>query len=369
MLRHPLIQLVLIRYKEFFREPGIVFWAIIFPILMAWVLGVAFGRQQELVQNIALVQNLEEPNLQFREFMSDAKPILNEDKTEVVGWIKSINNEKIGRISFRFLLSGWEEGILKLKRGQAYMILEEYPDSMAYHFDPQNPESKLSYILLVSAIENEELVYRTGGIQILRQTGTRYIDFLIPGLIAMGIMNSILWGISYALIDMRSKKLLRRMVATPMRKSHFLISHFFGRLTLTILEALILFYFARALFDIEIQGSLPALALMFLTGNIAFAGFAILISSRTANSRVGTGLINLFILPMTVLSGIFFSYSNFPETVIPIIKALPLTLLADSIRSIFIEGTGLLEVLPEAGILSGMGLVCFLIGLRIYKWY
>lgn len=227
----------------------------------------------------------------------------------------------------------------------------------------------MAYILLSSAINDEQLVYETASINPLTQKGNRYIDFLIPGLMAMGVMNSLLWGISYAMIEMRSKKLMRRMVATPMRRSEYLISIFVARLSITVIEALLLLGFAFAYFHISIQGSVPALLLVFLAGNIAFSGIAILISSRTDNSRIGTGLINVIVLPMTVLSGVFFSYHNFPDAVIPIIQKFPLTMMADSIRSIFIEGAGLAQVSVNALILSSLGLICFAIGLRIYKWY
>ena len=274
------------------------------------------------------------------------------DKEGPAYYEKTIQNEKLGKTSYKFLVTDWDGGLLLLKRGQVNLILREFPDSVEYYFDPLNPQAKMVYIMLSSAINDENLVYETASINPLTQKGNRYIDFLIPGLLAMGVMNSLLWGISYALIDMRSKKLMRRMVATPMKRSEFLISIFVARLSITIIEALLLLAFAFAYFHISIQGSLPALLMIFLSGNIAFSGIAILISSRTDNSRIGTGLINVITLPMTVLSGIFFSYHNFPDFVIPIIQKFPLTMMADSLRSIFIEGAGLAQVSMNALILT-----------------
>jgi ABC-2 type transport system permease protein len=369
MKRNPLIQLILIHYREFIREPGILFWSIIFPVLMAWVLGIAFSKQNELVQQVAFIEDSLNMNAELRQFLNDAVYV-DDPEQEAPGYLeKTIHNEKLGKTSYKFLLTDWDGGLLMLKRGRVNLILREYPDSLEYYFDPQNPQAKMVYILLSSALNNEHLVHETAGINPLTQKGNRYIDFLIPGLIAMGVMNSLLWGISYALIEMRAKKLMRRMVATPMKRSEFLISIFVARLSITIIEALLLLAFAFAYFHISIQGSLPALILIFLAGNIAFSGIAILISSRTANSRIGTGLINVISLPMTVLSGIFFSYHNFPDYVIPIIQKLPLTMMADSIRSIFNEGAGLAQVSLNALILGILGIACFAIGLRTYKWY
>jgi ABC-type multidrug transport system permease subunit len=213
------------------------------------------------------------------------------------------------------------------------------------------------------------VVYDNSSIKILDQRGTRYIDFLIPGLLAMGIMNGFLWGIGYGLIEIRTKKLLRRMMAAPMKKSLFIFSHVFARFTLSLFEAAVLLIFSWIYFRIPIQGSITAFVLIFVAGGFCFSGISILMASRTSSSRIGNSLINLVSMPMLILSGIFFSYHNFPEAVVPAIQKLPLTMLADSIRSIMIEGTGLRENLPEFFFLSGLGLLCFIVGVRIYKWY
>lgn len=369
MKRNALVQLILIHYREFIREPGILFWSIIFPVLIAWVLGIAFSKQNELVQQVAFINNTLEVNKDLRQFLNDADDIHNPEKEGPDYFEKSIESEKLGKTVFRFLMTDWDGGLLMLKRGEVNLILKEYPDSLQYYFDPANPQAKMTYIMLSSAINNQHLVNATARVSPLTQTGNRYIDFLIPGLIAMGVMNSLLWGISYAVIEMRSKKLMRRMVATPMKRSEFLISFFVARLSITVIEATLLLSFAFAYFHISIQGSLPALIMIFLSGNIAFSGIAILISSRTGNSRIGTGLINVIIMPMTILSGIFFSYHNFPDYAIPVIQKLPLTMMADSVRSIFNEGAGFAQVSLNAFILCLLGIICFVIGLRIFKWY
>jgi ABC-2 type transport system permease protein len=199
--------------------------------------------------------------------------------------------------------------------------------------------------------------------------GNRYIDFLIPGLIAMGIMNSCLWGISWNLIEFRMKKLLRRMVATPMSKKDFLLSNLITRTLIGAFETSTLLLFAFLYFRISLEGSVLALLLIYLAGIMAFSGIAIIISSRTASSQIGNGLINAVTLPMMILSGIFFSYHNFPDWCIPFIKYLPLTLLADSIRSIFIEGAGIKEISTAFVVLTLTGVVSFFAGLKMYKWY
>jgi ABC-2 type transport system permease protein len=362
-------QLTSVNYKEFLREPEIVFWSLIFPIMMAWVLGAAFSKKEELVQTIAIVNNHSISNPKLVSFLKDAEETRGNYSNEITEYRKTFINDKLGKSSYRLIPVNWDSAVLMLKRGETSIIIQDSQDSLLYHFDPRNPEAKLSYIMLSSAVNNEPVVYENASIKPLEQKGTRYIDFLIPGLLALGIMNSFLWGIGYGLIEMRSKKLLRRMVATPMKKSYYIISHFFGRISLVIIEAAVLLLFAWIYFRIQIQGSILALIMIFLAGNICFSGIAVLLASRTSSSRVGNGLINMISMPMMVLSGIFFSYHNFPEFVVPVIQKLPLTMLADSIRGIFTEGTGIRDNLPAFFILSGFGLISFFIGLRIYKWY
>ena len=185
----------------------------------------------------------------------------------------------------------------------------------------------------------------------------------------MGMMMSSIWGLGYGIIENRSKKLLRRMIATPMKKSYFLISLISVRSIMNLIEAGLLFLFSYLVFGITIQGSILALFLIFIAGNVGFAGIAILTSSRTGNPEVGNGLINAISTPMIVLSGIFFSYHNFPDWAVGFIKILPLTLLADGIRSIFIEGAGLPDVIVPFFALLITGVACFYIGLKLFKWY
>jgi ABC-type multidrug transport system permease subunit len=178
-----------------------------------------------------------------------------------------------------------------------------------------------------------------------------------------------MWGVSYGMIDKRSKKLLRRMVATPMKKSHFLVALMAVRIFMNIIEVFLLFIVACLVFDITIQGSAAALVCVFFAGNIAFCGIAVFTSSRTANTEVGNGLVNAVVMPMTVLSGIFFSYHNFPDWSIAFIRKLPLTMFIDAVRSIFNEGAGFAETGLAVISLTAVGIIFFSLGLRIFRWH
>jgi ABC-2 type transport system permease protein len=369
-------QLISALFREIIREPGVLFWGILFPILMSLGLGLAFTKKADVIRKVAIINGSEQPGS-----ISDNKVLLNflENKCEKNSsnekeewrWKYIIKDEKLGNSIFLFYDMGWTEAMKFLKRGTINVLLLGINNSVEYHFDPMNSDAELTYLKLNDLIvEGEKIPARTESeIKPLTVIGTRYIDFLVPGLITMGVMMSCMWGISYGIIEKRSKKLLRRLVATPMKKSHFLISLITVRIIMNLIESLVLLIFSLIVFKMTIQGDITALILMYLAGNIAFAGIAVFVSSNTSNTEVGNGLINFVVFPMMVLSGIFFSYHNFPEWSLPVIKNLPLTMLTDGIRSIFNEGAGYHEVAGPILILISTGVLFFSAGLKIFKWH
>jgi ABC-2 type transport system permease protein len=368
-----LLSLIGAHFKDLIREPAILFWGIIFPILMSLGLGVAFTKKTDITRKIAVVNKIEtvnalsDSNLAIGRLLNlHSKQGKNDESRTLV-----IPDEQLGNTTLIFQQKKWEEAIVLLKRGTLTVIMEEKDGHIVYHFDPLNPDAQLTFLKLSGLFGKNEIrsIETNQKIEPLTLTGTRYIDFFIPGLIAMGAMTACMWGISYTIIEKRSKKLLRRMVATPMKRSNFLISLITVRIVMNFLESGLLLLFAWWAFNITIQGNIPALLVLFLSGNIAFAGLSVVLSCRTDKTEVGNGFINAITLPMMVLSGIFFSYYNFPEWSIPYIQKLPLTLLADGIRSIFIEGAGFGVIAWPSIILTGFGVIFFAIGLRVFKWY
>lgn len=368
ILNHQLIRLIVAHLKEVLREPAILFWGIGFPILMAWGLGIAFSGKKEINREVAIIRSAD-----FNTETSKAYQLITQSpiKEKPKSYALSLKNEKLGNVNITFKEVTLEEAHVLLKKGTVSLFLQQKNGALTYNFDPANDEGQLLYQLLKGTFNNGVGYYSAQQEQIepLTVKGTRYIDFLVPGLLAMGIMMSCSWGISYTLIERRSKKLLRRMVATPMKKSNLLIALITSRFVMNIIEATLLFVFAYWYFDIHIQGNLVALFFLFIAGNMAFAGIAVLLSSHTANPEIGNGLINAVVTPMMILSGVFFSYQHFPEWTLPIIQHLPLTMLADAARSIFNEGAGFVEVWSQIIILATTGIITFVIGLKIFKWY
>ena len=366
---HQLYRLIIAHFSEIIREPAVIFWGVVFPILMAWGLGIAFTQKGEIHTRLAIVKSVTINEATHASKLSGFLTANGVKKDS--SWTISLKNEKLGDVSLTFFETSWSNAFTMLKKGKVSVIAEDRLTGTKYHFDPANAEAKAAYQLVSNLSEQGPAFYASNqsNIEPLTMKGTRYVDFLIPGLLPMGIMMACSWGISYTIIDRRSKKLLRRMVATPMKKSNFLLALITARFTMNVVEAILLFAFAWLYFGTTIQGSLPALIVIFLAGNISFSGISVLISSHTANPEVGNGIINALVTPMMVVSGVFFSYHNFPDWTIPFIKYLPLTMIADSFRSIFNEGAGFMDVWREALVLISVGTISFMLGLKIFKWY
>jgi ABC-type multidrug transport system permease subunit len=373
---HQLIQLILAHFRQIIREPAVLFWGIVFPILMSLGLGIAFTKKADVYRDIAWIETQKAPVTSQQvsvilTFLETHHATTVKDKQGTVNYRITVPDDKLGNTTFTFRIMDWQKAMVLLKRGNLTMIISEKNGLIDYHFDPLNPDAQLIYLKLSNLFDNPAVLQRSSnpGIKPLTVTGTRYVDFLVPGLIAMGVMMSIMWGVSYEIIDNRSKKLLRRMVATPMKKSHYLIALITVRLGMNFVESGLLFLFTWLAFGIRVQGSVPALLTIFMAGNLAFAGIAIFMSSHTAKTEIGNGLINLVSMPMMVLSGIFFSYHNFPEWSSSIIQKFPLTMLADGVRSVFIEGAGFAEIAVPSLILAGTGIIFFVAGLKIFRWH
>ena len=360
-MRNPLLQLILAHIKEYLREPGAVFWSFGFPVLMAIGLGIAFSGKKEIVHGVAIVRSYNMDDTIIKSRLTDTATFKN--------FIEKEFESEYGRTRYLFHITSWDSAQILMKRGQVSSIITEKDNKITFHSDPLNPEAELISIQLDKFFKTGTPGTFEGKLEKLNTKGLRYIDFLIPGLLGMGIMMSVMWGVCYTLIEKRSKKLLRRMVATPMKKSHFLMAQWTSRIMVMTFETFILLFFTKIFFGIEIQGQILALILLLLAGNFCFFGMAILLSSRTDNIQLGNGFISLITTPMMVLSGIFFSYLNFPEWMIKFIKILPLTLLVDNLRSVFNEGAGILEVYPGILIMGISGMIFFFSGKRIYKWY
>jgi ABC-type multidrug transport system permease subunit len=371
-LHNPLVQLVLMHLREFYRVPESLFWTFLFPIGLAGLLGLAFSSDETNPKSVAVIVNTQNSTNKMIDSNNNGNEKIdkNFNQIERLQILLQTSDFKVIEVA------SYQEGLQAIRRGKAVIIVENKADdfnaskdSLIFHFDKKNEEAYNTHLLLQNkllGIEVSHKPFRTSPILI---QGNRYIDFVIPGLIGLGIMNSAIWGLGYSLVEFRIKKLMRRMVATPLPRWMLLYSHFLTRYLFAFIEMFFVAIFAYFVFNVQVTGSFAAFLLLFSAGLWSFSGLAILISARTNNLIVANGLINATTLPMTLASGVFFSYQGFPDWIVKIIQVLPLTLLTDGLRQIYNEGAGIAEVADKCMILGIGGTICFLVGLKIYKWY
>jgi ABC-2 type transport system permease protein len=336
-------ELTLLRIRSFVREPEALFWTFGFPILLAMGLGLAFREETE------------------------------PPPTPVGIVIGSIAEEYFGLLSATAELAPMRidpaAAERALRTGTLPLVLAGN-DTLIFRFDPARAESREARLLTDRALQTAAGAPRP--VPVLedreRQVGGRYIDWLIPGLIGLNLMSTGMWGIGFGIVQMRQKKQLKRLVATPMRRSDFLLGQMLARLAFLALEIPPLVLFAWLVFGVEVAGSLLALTAVVLLGTFTFAGLGLLASSRARTIEGVSGLINLVMLPMFILSGVFFSAARFPETMQPFIRVLPLTALNDALRAVYNEGEPLTAVPGELLILVLWSMLSFVLALRLYRW-
>jgi ABC-2 type transport system permease protein len=342
----PLGQLIVARMREFYREPEAIFWVYGFPILLTVALGVAF-RNKPVEQIRVTIQ--EAPGAEA------AAAALGQDEKFVVRRLDA------------------QAAALSLRTGKTDLVVipsEGGGPSYQYVYDPTRAES------LLARNATDDVLQRAAGRedkytpsdQEMLEPGGRYIDFLVPGLLGMSLMGGGLWGVGFVIVDMRIRKLLKRFLATPMKKGHFLAGIMLSRLIFLAPDVLILLVFAWLVFGVAIQGSLLAVVFLVLLGAFTFSGIGLLVASRAKTVEAVSGMMNVVMLPQWVLSGIFFSAERFPEGAQPYLKLIPLTPLNDALRAVMLEGKPLTSQLTEIGILAVWGVVTFVLALRVFRW-
>lgn len=336
-------ELTLLRIRSFIREPESLFWTFGFPILMTLGLGLAF-REPAGTPRIPIA-------LEAGSIAIEHLDALDGNASVEPAIVDSLSAERA------------------LRRGEVPLVLGGR-DSLVMRFDPARPESREARLLVDAVIQTAAGATRPVPVvaDAERLPGSRYIDWLVPGLIGLNLMSTGMWGIGFGLVYMRQKKQLKRLIATPMRRSDFLLAQILARVSFLVVEIPPIVLFAWLVFDVEVAGSILLLTAVVLLGALTFAGIGLLASARAKTIEGVSGVINVIMLPMFVLSGIFFSSSRFPDAMQPFIRALPLTALNDAMRVIYNEGLGVAAILGEVGVLTVWCIGSFALALRYFRW-
>ncbi|MDJ0766723.1 MAG: ABC transporter permease [Myxococcota bacterium] len=345
--KNPLAQLTWARLLEFVRSPGVIFWVFGFPVLLAIALGLAFRNQPPVPARVAVI--------------GKAAPAVSSILQETEG-VALVGKDRESALA---ALRAGRLDIIVIAQGTAQKATQ-----ITYRYDPTREECRTARLVLDNALQRAS--GRSDPVAVteepVTEVGGRYIDFLIPGLIGLNIMGSCMWGIGYAVVDARKRKLLKRFAATPMHRSHFLLSFMLSRLVFLIVEVIVLAVFGYLAFDVQVVGSMTAIAVIAAIGAFAFSGLAVLIAARPESTEVASGWMNFTMLPMWLLSGSFFAYDRFPDVLHPFIRMLPLTALNDSLRFIINDGASLAGVWSPVAVLLIWGTVGFSLALKLFRW-
>ena len=341
---HPLIQLTLVRYREFFREPEAVFWVFIFPVLLTAGLGIAFRNQAPERTRVAVVERGEASHT-VMEMLAGSPDLLAESLPEAAA-------------------------AHALRTGKVAIVVAPAEQGVEYRFDPERPESRTARLQVDDALQRG--AGRRDPVPVAdrraSEPGSRYVDFVLPGLLGMNLMGSGIWGIGFTIVDARRKKLLKRMIATPMSRTQFLASFVLSRLTMLIVEVGALVGFGLLVFGVPVRGSALSLLVICLLSALTFGALGLLLASRAKTIEGASGLMNLVMLPMWIFSGVFFSAARFPDALQPFIQALPLTAVNDALRASMLEGAGWDRLAPELAIVAAWMVISFVLAARLFRW-
>jgi ABC-type multidrug transport system permease subunit len=334
-----LFQLTTTRFRLFLREPEAIFWVFVFPIILAVGLGIAFRNRPADVLPVAATT----PQL-----------------TQSLAADKGLKAETMDESA----------GTHALATGAIQLLAIQTPQGVDYKYDDTNPDARNARLLADRAIQ--EAAGRHDPVpaqnRLIHETGARYIDFVVPGLLGMNLMGSAIWSLGFSIVEMRQKKLLKRMVASPMPRWQYLASFLLSRLIMLVIELVVFLGFAKIAFGVPFRGSFADLILLCLLASLAFSALGLLVASRAKTMEAASGLMNLVMLPMWILSGVFFSASRFPNIVQPIVRALPLTAAIDALRGNMLQGLSLAQLAVPVFTLMAWLVIPFFVALRIFRW-
>jgi len=343
---HPLVELTATRVREFLREREAVFWVFVFPVLMTFALGIAFRNTAPDKTLVAIEGTASDAKVSATANMLSRSP-------DITATVLSPN-----------------DAAQALRSGKVSIVVRPENDTFAYRFDPTRPESRTARLLVDDVLQRGKgrVDVVNAGEEKVTEPGARYVDFLVPGLIGMNLMGSGLWGLGFTVVIARSRKILKRFAATPMRRSHYLLSFMLSRLVFLVLEVAAVIVFAWLVFGFTVRGSWLSVALMTMLGGFTFSGIGLLVAARPTTIEGVSGLMNFIMLPMWLLSGTFFSSERFPHILQPFIQALPLTALNNALRALMNEGASLSSNWLPIAILLAWCVASFVVALKIFRW-
>lgn len=338
----PLAELTLARLRELVREPEAVFWVFVFPILLAGILALAFRSRPPEPIPVGLIASAQADAL-----------------------LAALARDP----DIQATVMPEAEARHALTRGRVALVVSG-GSTPSYVYDPTRPESRVAQLAVDAALQHAAgrqdafIPHR----EPLMEPGSRYVDFLVPGLLGMNLMGTGMWGIGFSLVVARNGNLLKRLVAAPVHRSHVLAAQVLSRLIFLVPEVGALLLFAFFVLEVPMRGSWILLGGVVVLGALAFSGLGLLAAARPRTIEGISGVMNVIMVPMWIFSGIFFSTERFPAAMQPFVQALPLTALNDALRAVMLDAAGLRIIGHELLLLAAWGVISFVLALRLFRW-
>ena len=331
--------LVIARNKEFYRDNATLIWGLVFPFIV--ILGFKFGysgQSQDLFK-VGVFQSTGPTSPAAADFL----------KTKYINFI-SINDGLT------------ELAISKLRHHQYDLLLDPSGPGRYWINETSAKGSVVEKLLLGSSQTSSAIRQSVVGGEL------RYVDWLIPGIMAMNMMFSSLFGVGYTLVRYRKNGVLKRLKATPVTAFQFLAAQVLSRLSMILLTASVLFGGTLLLVRFQMNGSYLALLVFMIVGAISMISLGLIVASRISSEEVAEGVLNVLTWPMMFLSGIWFSLEGASTGIRTFAKLFPLTHIVDGMRAIIIDGASLASLWPQMLFLVVLSVVFLTIGSIIFKW-
>lgn len=358
--------------KMYFRNKQSLIWAMFFPLVLMIILGsynfYSYTPPKIGIENLAqnsdsevLINYLKNQNadniVKFIYINKDTNlnsQLINGDLSAVITIPNDfiLNNNSTNKIEFEFNNNKIQQSAI------AYSILE----------------NSINYLSIENSLAGKTSEQITIEKKEINSINKKYRDFLVPGIISMAIMQGGIFGVVFTLIRFKSQGVLRRLQASPIGPSHFLVGQGFTRVVVSLLQTYVLIIAATFLLNVSIgQGmsiiiTIINLSIVSVMGGILFISMGLAISGWSRTEDTAAPMANLITLPMMFLSGVFFPITSLPSWVKYFSQFLPLTFLSDALRQITLDGNNFLDIIPQLTGLLIWIIITFILASRVFKW-
>ena len=341
-----ILTIFITRNREYFRDREAFWWNFIFPFLIIAGFSVMFQRGPE-------------PEYKFGVVPSQAPSAFGQQA------VRSVRESGLARI---VEFSDRREALEKLRRHKLDLVLEPTGPPVLYWINRSSPKGGVAESLLVKSIHDPAETARLADGQAVEGRRIQYLDWLFPGIIAMNMMFSALYGVGYVIVRYRKIGVLKRLKATPLTPFEFLAAQVLSRMYLLLITNGVVYAVCMWIFDFRCEGSYWDLLAVFCLGGAANIALGLILAAWTESEEFANGLLNLIAWPMMFLSEVWFSLEGSPEWVRIVARLLPLSHVTEGMRRIMNDGAGLGDLAFEISVLSVMTVVFMALGSYLFRW-